>query len=105
VLCSGLTIPTVLTRRSLPPLSVVRCTKTILSQKLSALKPNGAMGDEHTIVKRKTLSKKECRNELLGTVANIAVFPRIWTCSFVNLSFFKICGLIVFELVLIKKSL
>ena len=83
------TIPTVLTTRRSTPLGVVRCTKRMLSQKLSALKPKGSMGEEHTIVKRKTLSKKECRNELLGTVANIAVFPRIWACSFVNLSFFS----------------
>ena len=74
------TIPTVLTTRRSPPLSVVRCTKRMLSQKLSALKPKGSIGDEHSIVKRKTLSNKECRNELLGSVANIAVFPRIRAC-------------------------
>jgi len=55
VLSLSPTIPTVLTRRSSPPLSVVRCTKRMLSQILSALKPKGSIGDEHSMVTRKTL--------------------------------------------------
>jgi len=37
------------------------------------------------------------------SVANLAVFPRIWTCFYVELrDFLKTCGLLVFGLVLME---
>ena len=39
----------------------------------------------------------------MTSAANLAVFPQIWACFFVELRFFlKTCGLLVFGLVLIE---
>ena len=59
-------IPTVLIRRSSPPLSAVRCTKRMLSQKESVESEVLALGRAPFYKENNAVIEKALRKELLG---------------------------------------